>query len=95
MTNRESFEERLDRLARATDLASPPGLDARILAALEAEPSSGPRRDFVAALSRKAIAVAACAMVASVALAVWHDDRFVSSMLTAPDGGADLAQEDP
>lgn len=98
MKDAERVQERLARIGRATaDIAAPPGLDARVLAAIAARERTSSRWDVaeVWSSSRQAVVVSLCACAASVALALHLDATLVSTLGSAAVEEADLIAGEP
>jgi len=98
MKDAERVDERLARIGRATaDIAAPPGLDDRVLAAIAARESVGARWDIdqIGSSSRQALVVSLCASVASVVLALHVDTILVTALASAADDEVDVAAGEP
>ena len=92
----DPVEERLHALGARTDgIPAPPGLEARILASLERADANANGWEGAWVSARRGLALALCAAFASLALAVWHEDKFVSRIAEVPDAGADLELRGP
>jgi hypothetical protein len=94
MSPPDRIEERLTDLARRTaGIAPSPAFQARVLARLALVEEREQRRFW--RVAQGAVGLALCTAIASLALAVWHDERLTDQVSRSPDAGLEVDSRDP
>lgn len=94
MSPPDAIEEKLNELASRTEhVTPPPGFDARVLARL-ALLEAREQRSFWR-VGQGAVGLAFCTAIASIVLAVWHDERLTDHVSRSPDAGLEVDSRDP
>lgn len=101
MSPPDEVEEKLSELGRRTaGVGVPLGLEARVLerlarvdAAIRADEAREQQRFW--RLGQGAVGLALCTAIASLALAVWHDERLTDHVSRSPDAGLEVDSRDP
>jgi hypothetical protein len=94
MTPPDSVEQKLQELTRRTaEIGAPAGFEARTLARLALVEAREQQRFW--RVGQGAVGLAFCTAIASLVLAVWHDERLTDEVSRSPDAGAELESRDP
>lgn len=94
MSPPDSIEEKLRELARRTeDIPPRPGIEARVFERLALVEAREQKRFW--RVGQGAVGLALCTAIASLALAVWHDERLTDQVWRSPDAGLELDSRDP
>ena len=94
MSPPDAIEEKLNELARRTaDITPAPAFQARVLAKLALVEAREQQRFW--RVGQGAVGLALCTAIASLVLAVWHDERLTDQVSRSPDAGLELDSRDP
>ncbi len=94
MSPPDPIEERLSELARRTaGVTLAPGFEARVLAKLALVEAREQQRFW--RVGQGAVGLAFCTAAASIALAVWQDERLTDHVSRSPDAGLEVDSRDP
>lgn len=94
MSPPDPIEEKLRDLAhRTADIPARPGFEARVLAKLALVEAREQQRFW--RVGQGAVGLALCTAIASLALAVWHDERLTDQVSRSPDAGLEVEARDP
>jgi hypothetical protein len=94
MSPPDAIEEKLLELARRTaDIPPRPGFEGRVLAKLALVEAREQQRFW--RVGQGAVGLAFCTAIASLVLAVWHDERLTDEVSRSPDAGLEFDARDP